>query len=294
MLATSQHLFAQVMKRKRLAHHNHEIHVLARDIDNWLPTGIQSLMVGDYDPRHLKRHYFQDDVVDQLHLSDRIFQHVLLKELKSTFPAVMNPHCFHVQGPTGVKRATQRIREVLKAKKPRYVIRADIKSFYRSIPHYKLIQDIQRQYDDPKVQAMLERIIRNPLDTGRGCRNPDSGIALRGPLSQFFSAIYLKPLDEAFNQTEVTYLRYQDDILILCQTKRQFHRSRRRMMNVLQERKLSLSRKKSRMGEITSGFHFLGVDYLGTQPRGNTEVGSVRNAKVQSTEVDHILSTGGG
>ena len=163
-------------------------------------------------------------------------------------------------------------RQVLQDEKPNYILRADIKSFYKSIPHFKLIQDIKKYYDDPKVQAMLENIITNPIDTPRGYKNPGHGIALRGPLSQFFSGIYFKPLDDAFDQMDVTYLRYQDDILILCKTKRQMNRCRRRMMEVLHERHLSLSRKKSRMGCINGGFHFLGIDYLPTRTEDNTNV----------------------
>ncbi|MCX7116049.1 MAG: hypothetical protein NTW08_09110 [Gammaproteobacteria bacterium] len=34
----------------------------------------------------------------------------------------------------------------------------------------------------------------------------------------------LKPLDDAFLQMDVTYLRYQDDLIILCKTKRQLER----------------------------------------------------------------------
>ena len=56
-----------------------------------------------------------------------------------------------------------------------------------------LLQDINRYYGDPKIQAMLENIVKNPIETPRGYKNPDNGIALRGPLSQFFSALYLKP-----------------------------------------------------------------------------------------------------
>ena len=114
-------------------------------------------------------------MVDPLHPSDRVLQHILLKQLKPTFPHMMNPNCLHLNGPI-------------------------------------------------------------------------HGIALRGPLSQFFSAIYLKPLDDAFDNMNVTYLRYQDDILILCQTKRQLNRCKRRMMEILNERRLGLSRKKSLMG----------------------------------------------
>ena len=78
---------------------------------------------GSYTPRFLKRHYVSDEVVDQLYLSDRIFQHILLQELKPTFPYVMNPNCYHLQGPSGVQTATRRIKQVLEEKKPQYIIR---------------------------------------------------------------------------------------------------------------------------------------------------------------------------
>ena len=152
--------------------------------------------------------------------------------------------------------------------KPQFVIRADIKSFYKSIQHRLLIQDIRRHYDDPKVQAILGQIITNPIETPRGYKNADHGIALRGPLSQFFSGLFLKPLDDAFETMDVSYLRYQDDVLILCKTKRQLNRCRRRLMEVLHQRRLTLSSKNTRIGSIDTGFHFLGIHYLGTIPQG--------------------------
>lgn len=46
-------------------------------------------------------------------------------------------------------------------------------------------------------------------------------------------------------------------LLILCQTKSQFNRCKQRMMAVLKKRRLSLSSKKTRMGTLEKGFHFL-------------------------------------
>ena len=120
MLEIGQKLFAKIHKRKHHAHYNHEMHIMAREIEDWLPQGIQSMIDGSYDPRCLKRFFFQDEMVDQLHLSDRIFQHILLKQLKPTFPHVMNKNCYHLHGPTGVKHATQRIRQMLREEKPKY------------------------------------------------------------------------------------------------------------------------------------------------------------------------------
>lgn len=294
MLEVGKKLFAKIHKRKYAANHNHEIHFMAREIDDWLPRGIKALQEGGYTPRHLKRHYFPDEMVDQLHLSDRVFQHILLQQLKPTFKHVMNPNCYHLAGPTGVKYATERIRHILQEEKPQFFIRADVKSFYKSIPHFKLVADIKKHYDDPKVQAILQRIIENPIETPRGYKNPVHGIALRGPLSQFFSGLYLKLLDDTLSKLNTTYIRYQDDILILCKTKRQMHRARRRMMDILHERRLGLSRKKSRMGSIHSGFHFLGVYYPGTQPLGNTTVAPVNAGSIHQPEAVQFLSDRGG
>lgn len=294
MLEIGKKLFAKIHRRKKHANHNHDVHFMARDIDEWLPEGIQTMIDGTYDPRCLKRHYFPDEVIDQLHLSDRIFQHILLKQLKPTFNHVMNHNCYHLDGPTGVKYATQRIRKVLGEEKPEYVLRVDIKSFYASIPHYKLVQDIKKYYHDPRVIAMLTNIITNPIDTPRGYKNPSRGIALRGPLSQFFSGIYLKPLDDAFDNMDVTYLRYQDDIIILCKTKRQMNRCRRRMMEVLHERHLSLSRKKSRIGCIKNGFHFLGIYYSPTQPEDYTIATHVNDDLITPNGAVYSLANGGG
>ena len=200
-------LFNKIYKRKHLAHHNHEIHFLYRELQDWLSKGIQALKSGNYSPRQLERIHFADGAVDQLYLPDRIFQNIILNQIKPTFSYVMSKNCYHLQGPHGVKLATERIHQILQNEKPTYFIRADIKSFYSSILHYKLLQDIRKIYSDPKLIKMLKDIITNPIETANGLRNPIRGIALRGPLSQFFSGIYLKPLDDAFDKMQVSYLR---------------------------------------------------------------------------------------
>ncbi|HFK8637228.1 TPA: reverse transcriptase domain-containing protein [Legionella pneumophila] len=52
---------------------------------------------------------------------------------------------------------------------------------------------------------------------------------------------------------QVTYLRFQDDVIVLCETERQLKRCKERLMKVLKERKLRLSRKKTRISRIDRG-----------------------------------------
>lgn len=60
--------------RYKHANHNHDVHIMAREIDEWLPQGIQSLIDGTYDIRCLKRYCFEDEVVDHVHLLRKILR----------------------------------------------------------------------------------------------------------------------------------------------------------------------------------------------------------------------------
>lgn len=60
MLEIGRRLFAKIHHRKKSANHNHEIHFLAREIHDWLPHGLGTIINGSYTPRHLRRYYFAD------------------------------------------------------------------------------------------------------------------------------------------------------------------------------------------------------------------------------------------
>ncbi len=84
MMSMGQKLFESIHRKKLMAHANHDVHLLARTMQEWLPQGIQSIIEGTYTPRFLKRYYFKEEMLDQLHLSDRVLQHLILQQLKPT------------------------------------------------------------------------------------------------------------------------------------------------------------------------------------------------------------------
>jgi len=66
------------------------------------------------------------------------------------------------------------------------------------------------------------------------------------------------------------------------------------MMEILYERGLSLSRKKTRMGYINSGFHYLGIHYLPTQPEGYTYETHANDDSIAPSAVHNLYVNGGG
>lgn len=65
-------------------------------------------------------------------------------------------------------------------------------------------------------------------------------------------------------------------------------------MNVLHERRLRLSRKKTRLGTIDKGFHCLGINYLETQPLDGTNVTQISLGPVKKKQSEQSLSSMGG
>jgi len=63
---------------------------------------------------------------------------------------------------------------------------------------------------------------------------------------------------------------------------------------VLQERKLSLSGKKTRIGSINKGFHFLGIQYPETQPLDNITRQAVSRSFNKGTSELNLSYVGGG
>lgn len=65
-------------------------------------------------------------------------------------------------------------------------------------------------------------------------------------------------------------------------------------MQVLQERKLSLSGKKTRIGSIDKAFHFLGIQYPETRPLDNTNVTQAAMVDINKVSFEQYLPSVGG
>ena len=200
---------------------------------------------------------------DPLYLyQDALLQKILYRIIKPTFKHIISPACHHLKGPGVIKKVAHEITDALELGRYRYVIRTDIKSYYASINHTILQNMIRSHFDDERVARYLCDAIDAPIDRGGWYEHPHKGISIRSSLSGLFAALYLKPLDLTFDhRDDIFYCRYNDDILILCQTKRQYARAKKRLKMIVRSLQLTLAPKKTQMGQLNKGFHFLGIQY---------------------------------
>ena len=239
----------------------------------YLQAQIQTFIQGTYQFSPMQQFTFKADTIRVWGYVDRIILRLFLRILKPTFQHIISPYCYHLAGPNGVKNALRYVENALQTGEFYYAIRIDIKSYYGSINHRILIQQVYDNFDDPKVRRYLTDIITAAVDDRGNVFLPRLGIPRRSSLSPFFGALYLSPLDRAFERRSgVVYLRFMDDVLILFKTKRQYRKARRTLFNILHSLKLSLSSHKTWMGELTKGFHFLGVDFAVTKREAETQL----------------------
>ena len=234
----------------------------------------------------LKTYRFPDEVVQVWEYCDKLFVHLIYGILKPTFKAVISKRCYHLKGPSVIRFITQQIKQALSSGDYRYAIRLDIKSYFASIDHEILLQQIEAAYDDPNLKKYLRDIITIGIDRDGLIDLPHKGIPIRSSLSPFFGALYLKPLDEAFeNRENCLFLRYMDDVLILVKTQRQYQRAKKRIFKILRELRLKLSPHKTWMGKLEREFHFLGVSFdptrIGQSKENQTPLVSLHSRSYQ-------------
>lgn len=106
------------------------------------------------------------------------------------------------------------LREILKDKFPKYIIRADIQNFYESIPRERLIQKINK---DSLLTQLSKRIIKQILACYGEMTNSLIGIPRGIGLSAYLSELYLRELDELIKMQRgvIYYARYVDDVVVV-------------------------------------------------------------------------------
>lgn len=209
---------------------------------------------------------YNNEVVRCFAYLDRLMLHLIHTIIRPTFKHFISPFCFHLKGPSQIKIITQMITAALNTGRFKYCMRIDIKSYFSSINHRILFDQVKQHFDDPMILQYLETVITTGIDYGGQMFLPTQGIPLRSPLSPFFGALYLAELDRAFIKREgMFYCRYMDDICVLVETKRQYTQARKRLFSILKDLRLKVSPKKTRMGSVNAGFHFLGVAFAVAQ-----------------------------
>ncbi len=143
----------------------------------------------------------------------------------------------------------------------RFVLRTDVKSYYASIDHLLLLDQLAEYVKDRRVLNLLGQYLRRTAERGGVFWDYELGISLGCPLSPLMGALFLKCLDERMEKSGLFYVRFMDDILVLSPTRWKLRKAVKAVNGMLEALGLEKHPDKTFIGRIEKCFDFLGYHF---------------------------------
>ena len=194
---------------------------------------------------------------------DRIVQGALRHVLEPILETDFAGHSYGFRPGRGAKDALRRVDTLLKAGHV-WVVDADLKSYFDTIPHDRLLALVTERVADGRVLALVESFLRaGVLEEAKGWQPTERGTPQGGVISPLLANLYLNPLDHQMAAAGWAMVRYADDFVILCRTEAEAQRALAAVSAWVSQAGLTLHSEKTRVVDASApgGFDFLGYHF---------------------------------
>jgi RNA-directed DNA polymerase len=188
---------------------------------------------------------------------DRVCQQAILNRLEPIFEPIFDDANFGYRSGRSTKDALKKIWRELDAGNE-WVVDADLRDFFGSVDHDKLLTLVNRRVADGRVLGLIQQILEAGCVADGTRRATEEGVPQGGVISPLMSNILLTPFDREMRRKGFRVTRYADDWVVTCQSRREAQAALAAAERILEQLGVTLHAGKTRIVHVRQGFEFLG------------------------------------
>jgi len=196
-------------------------------------------------------------------VKDRIVQTALKRVIEPIFEREFHDTSYGFRPGRGCKDALREVDRLIKEGYT-HVVDADLKSYFDSIPHVRLLERVEERISDGRILDLIRAYLAQDIIHGLERWTPPGGTPQGAVISPLLANIYLHPLDGLMQVKGFWMVRYADDFVILCRTAEEARVALDEVRVWTEENGLTLHPDKTHIGDCRlpgQGFDFLGYHF---------------------------------